>query len=107
MKLLLATLLALGTTIHGSGAIAHAHEGHEHKVLGTVTMASADHVTLKDKNGKEVTVKVTKATKIKSKAPLKVEDLKPGTRVLVTTVEEKDKSLTARSIEVGVQTGGK
>ena len=107
MKLLLAALLALGTTIHGSGAVALAHEGHEHKVMGTVTMAAADHLMLKDKNGIDVTVKVTKATKIKSKSNLKMEDLKPGTRVVVTTVEEKDKSLTARSIEVGAQAGSK
>ena len=36
-----------------------AHEGHDHKIIGTVTMAAADHVMLKDKDGKEVTVKVT------------------------------------------------
>jgi hypothetical protein len=29
-----------------------AHEGHDHKVLGTVTMAAADHVMLKDKDSK-------------------------------------------------------
>ncbi len=33
-----------------------AHEGHDHKVLGTVTMAAADHVMLKDKDNKDVTV---------------------------------------------------
>jgi len=31
------------------------------KVLGTVTMAAADHVMRKDRDGKDVTVKVTKA----------------------------------------------
>jgi hypothetical protein len=30
-----------------------AHEGHDHKVLGTVTMAAADHVMLKDKDNKD------------------------------------------------------
>jgi len=39
-----------------------AHEGHEHKVMGTVTMAAADHLMLKDKDGKDVTVKVTADT---------------------------------------------
>ena len=29
-----------------------AHEGHEHKVMGTVTMAAADHVMLKDRTEK-------------------------------------------------------
>ena len=78
-----------------------AHEGHAHKVMGTITMAMADHVMLKDKDSKEVTIKVTKATKVKAKPAIKIEEIKPGTRVVVTAVEQKDKSLTATLIEVG------
>jgi uncharacterized Zn ribbon protein len=83
-----------------------AHAGHEHKVMGTVTMAMADHVMLKDKDGKEVTVKVTKDTKVKAKPALKVEAIKAGTRVVVSAIEEKDKSLTAKIIEVGTAPAG-
>ena len=79
-----------------------AHDGHEHKILGTVTMAAADHVMVKDKDGKEVTVQVTKATKVKSKPAMKVEAIKVGTRVVITATLEKDKSLKAKTIEVGV-----
>ena len=79
-----------------------AHDGHEHKVMGTVTMAAADHVMLKDKEGKDVTVKVTKDTKVKSKPSMKVEQIKVGTRVVITATMEKDKSLKAKTIEVGV-----
>jgi hypothetical protein len=32
---------------------------------------------------------------------VKVEDIKPGTRVVVTAVEQKDKSMLAKTIEVG------
>ena len=78
-----------------------AHEGHAHKVMGTITMAMADHVMLKDKDSKEVTIKVTKATKVKAKPAIKIEEIQPGTRVVVTAVEQKDKSLTATLIEVG------
>ena len=78
-----------------------AHEGHIHKVMGTITTAMADHVMLKDKANREVTIKVTKATKVKAKPAIKVEEIKPGTRVVVTAVEQKDKSLTATVIEVG------
>jgi hypothetical protein len=84
-----------------------AHEGHTHKVMGTVTMAMADHVMLKDKDGKEVTIKVTKATKIKAKPAIKVEEITAGTRVVVTAVEQKDKSLTASLIEVGAAPAAK
>jgi hypothetical protein len=72
--------------------------------MGTVTMAAADHVMLKDKDGKDVTVRVTKDTKVKSKPVLKVEEIKPGTRVVVTATQAKDKSFTAKAIEVGVAT---
>jgi hypothetical protein len=78
-----------------------AHEGHDHKIMGTVTMAAADHVMLKDTAGKDVTVKVTKATKVKSKPPLKVEEIKAGSRVVITATQAKDQSFTAKTIEVG------
>ena len=102
MKRLFATVLALAVLTLGSGARLLAHEGHEHKVMGTVTMARADHVMLKDTDGKDVMVKVTKDTKVKAKPALKVEEIKPGTRIVITAVEGNDKSMTATIIEVGV-----
>lgn len=96
-----AILLAFAILALGSGVSPLAHEGHQHKVMGTVTMVAADHLMLKDKDGKEVTIKVTKDTKVKAKPAIKVEDIKVGTRVIVTTVQEKDKSMTAKHIEVG------
>jgi len=101
MKRLFATVLALAVLALGSGARLLAHEGHDHKIMGTVTMAAADHVMLKDKDGKDVMVKVTKDTKVKAKPAVKVEDIKVGSRIVIIAVEEKDKSLTAKSIEVG------
>jgi hypothetical protein len=83
------------------GAHVFAHQGHEHKVMGTVTMAAPDHVMLKDRDGKDVTIKVTKDTKVKAKPPIAVEQIKAGTRVVVTAVEGKDKTMTATTIEVG------
>ena len=101
MKGLHAMLLGVAVICLGLTAPAMAHEGHEHKVMGTVTMAAADHLMLKEKDGQEVTVKVTKETKVRSKPAMKVEEIKPGTRVVVTAIEEKDKSMTAKLIEVG------
>ena len=46
-------------------------------------------------------MKVTRDTKVKAKPALKVQEIKAGTRIVVTAVEEKDKSLRAKSIEVG------
>ena len=107
MKRLFATILAFAVLTLGSGSRILAHEGHEHKVMGTVTMAAADHVMLKDKDGKDVTVKVTKQTKVKAQPAVKVEEIKAGTRVVVTAVEQKDKSLSAKVIQVGVAAAGK
>jgi hypothetical protein len=69
--------------------------------MGTVTMAAADHVMLKDKDGKDATIKVTKATKVKSTPAMKVEEIKVGARVVVTATMAKDKTMTAKTIEVG------
>jgi hypothetical protein len=84
-----------------AGSQALAHEGHDHKILGTVTTATAERVTLKDVDGKDVTVLVTKDTKVKAKLLLKVQEIKPGTRVVITAREGKDKTMVARTIEVG------
>lgn len=98
-------LMALFTLTLASGAVLRAHEGHDHKIMGTITMAAADHLMLKDKDGKAVTIQVTKDTKVKSKPAVKVEEIKVGTRVVVTATMEKDKSLKAKTIEVGVAPG--
>jgi hypothetical protein len=101
MERLATILLAAMVMSVGSRLPAFAHEGHDHKIMGTVTMAAADHVMLKDKDGKDVTIKVTKDTRVKSKPVLKVEEIKAGTRIVVTAAQEKDKSFTAKAIEVG------
>ena len=96
-----ATLLMFAVFAIGSGAGPLAHEGHAHKVMGTVTMAAADHVMLEDTNGKKVSIKVTKETKVKATPSIKVEDIKPGTRVVVTAVEEKGTGMRATIIQLG------
>jgi hypothetical protein len=110
MKQLMARLAVVVSLVIGAAAgdtNILAHGGHDHKVLGTITMAASDHVMVKDTAGKNVTVKVTKTTKIKSSPTVKVQDLKAGTRVVITAQEGKDKSMTASLIEVGVASAKK
>jgi hypothetical protein len=96
-------LLAVFTLLGASGPVARAHDGHDHKVMGTITMAMADHVMLKTTEGKDVTVQVTKDTKVtRNKQPMKVEDIAVGTRVVVTASSEKD-VMTAKTIQVAAQ----
>lgn len=82
-----------------------AHEGHDHKVLGTITMAAADHVMLKDKDNKDVMVYLTRDTKVmKDKKAMKVEDIKTGLRVVITatTVKENNaEKMVAKQVELG------
>jgi hypothetical protein len=82
-----------------------AHTGHDHKVLGTVTRAASDHVLVKDRDNKDVTVFLTPDTKVvRAKKVMKVEDIKPGLRVVITatTVKEKDvEKRMAKQVELG------
>ena len=98
---LIASLVVCAVLALGYGGHVYAHEGHESTVIGTVTMAATDHLMLKDREDKAVTLRVTKDTKVKATPAVKVENIKAGTRVVVTAVEGKDKTLTATTIEVG------
>jgi len=85
-----------GLLLTGGAAFAHP----DHKIMGTVTMAAADHLMVKDRDGKEHTIKLVKTTKVtRNKKPMKAADIAKGTRVVVTAVSDTD--LTAKAIEVG------
>lgn len=74
---------------------------HEHKVMGTVTMAGSDHVMMKTTAGKDVTVNVTAKTKItRGKETVKIDAIKEGTRVIVTTASDEP-PYAAIAIQVG------
>ena len=96
----LLTLVASLTLITGT---AQAHPGHEHKIMGTVTMVAADHVMLKDKDGKDAMASITKDTKIvRAKKAMKSSDIKVGMRVVISAVtDEKDDKSVAKVIELG------
>lgn len=74
---------------------------HEHKVMGTVTMVMTDSVMMKTTDGHDVTVNVTKDTKItKGKAAVKLDTIKEGTRLVVTTASDET-PYKAAAIQVG------
>lgn len=82
---------------------ATAHPGHEHTVRGTVTMIAADHVMVKDKDGKDATVTINNSTRfVRAKKAMKATDLKVGMRIVITAVtdEDDDKSI-ATVIQLG------
>ncbi len=70
-----------------------AHEGHEHKVMGTVSMIHEHHLEVKATDGKTVAFGLSDKTKVlRGTKPVKLADIKTGERVVVVAVETKEKS---------------
>ena len=107
-RLLMGTI-AVVALMAWSGASALAHPGHEHKVLGTISMTAPDHVMLKDKSGTDHIIQINAATKfVRAKKAMKAEAMKVGMRVVVTAVtDEDDDKVIATSIELGSTPGTK
>ncbi len=79
-----------------------AHPGHDHKVLGTLTAAEADHVLVKDKAGKDHTIQINAETKFtRAKKVMTAADMKVGMRVVVTAAGGDNDTLIAKAIELG------
>jgi hypothetical protein len=82
------------------------HEGHAHKVMGTVTTLHENHLEVKATDGKTSTITLNEKTTIRrGKATAKVEELKPGERVVVTAVETKGKDGKANLVATEIRLG--
>jgi hypothetical protein len=83
-----------------------AHEGHAHKVMGTVSTLHENHLEVKATDGKTSTITLNeKTTILRGKANVKVEDIKPGERVVVTATETKGKDGKTTMIATEVRVG--
>lgn len=83
-----------------------AHEGHAHKVMGTVTTLHENHLQVKATDGKTSTITLNEKTKIlRGKAKVKVDDIKPGERVVVTAMESKGKDGKTTMVATEVRLG--
>ena len=82
-----------------------AHDGHDHKLLGTVSEVSAERLVVKaTKDGALSTIALATTTKItRGKKALTVSDLKVGDRVVVNIGNGKA-PLTAKAVQVGAAT---
>ena len=90
-------------------AYARAHEGHAHKVMGTVAMRHENHLEVKATDGKTSTITLNAKTRIvRGKARVEVDDIKPGERVVVSAMETKGKDgkTTMVATEVRLGTAG-
>lgn len=80
---------------------ARAHEGHAHKVMGTVSSIEGLNWTVKTTDGKTVKVVLNgKTTLTRAKVKLNVAAVKVGDRVVVEGADEKA-TITAKTVQVG------
>jgi hypothetical protein len=82
-------------------AVARAHEGHAHKVMGTVESITGSNVMIKTTDGKAVMVMLNAKTKItRGKAKVDVKAVKVGDRLVAEGAEAKD-MVTATTVALG------
>ena len=82
----------------GFPALLAAHEGHAHRVMGTVKAVNTVHMEIETKDGEKVSVLLTPETKyLKGKLPATAAEVKVGNRVVVTLIE-KDSKKTAQEV---------
>lgn len=95
-----AVVLSWIALVAAAGTV-QAHEGHQHKVMGTVVQVHVDkvsHVEVKTTEGKTVVLSCDDKTQfVKAKDAAKLQDVVAGMRVVATTVEE---GKTIRAVEV-------
>ncbi|HUF23901.1 MAG TPA: hypothetical protein VMN81_07230 [Vicinamibacterales bacterium] len=93
---------ALALLVGSGAALAHP----DHRILGTVSKVTAAEAVVKDRDGKEHTIRLVKTTRVtRNRKPIKAADIPTGARVVITVVSDED--LTAKTIEVGVVVDGK
>ena len=81
--------------------VARAHEGHTHKVMGTVASVDGTHVMVTTTDGKTVMVMLDKKTTVtRGKTKLDAAAVKVGERVVVEGTDQKN-MVTAKTIKLG------
>jgi hypothetical protein len=83
-----------------------AHEGHLHRVMGTVALRHENHLEVKAADGKMSAITLNEKTRIlRGKAKVNADAIKPGERVVVRGTEAKGKDgkpiLVATEIRLG------
>jgi hypothetical protein len=81
--------------------VAPAHEGHAHKVMGTVSSVDGNNLMVKTTDGKTVMVMLDGKTKLtKGKTKIDVAAVKAGDRIVAEGPEEKE-MIMATTVKIG------
>jgi hypothetical protein len=82
-------------------AVSRAHEGHAHKVMGTISSVDGKNLMVKTTDGKTVMVMLDAKTKItQGKNKVDASALKVGERIVAEGPEEKE-IITATTVQLG------
>jgi hypothetical protein len=80
-----------------------AHEGHDHKIMGTVAAVHDTSVDVKGADGKTSTVTLNDKTKIlQGTTAVKAVDIKEGTRVVITATGGGKDPFVAKEVRIAV-----
>ena len=93
-------LMAIGLlSLWGAGALAH--DGHIHKIMGTVTARDAKHIAVKTPSGEQLSIAITpKTTATRDKRKVPLSEVQVGRRGVVVIGNGED-PLAAGEIQVG------
>jgi hypothetical protein len=92
-------LLAIGISLCAVGAFAH--DGHIHKVMGTITARDAKHIEVRTPSGENLSIAITaKTTATRDKRKVPLSEVQVGKRVVVAIGNGED-PLMAGEIQVG------
>jgi len=95
-----AALMVAGLLVIGAGA-AWAHDGHAHKIMGTVTARETKRVEVKTPGGEVLSIAITDQTTVtRNKRKVGIAEVQTGRRVVVDIGNGED-PLIARAIQVG------
>jgi len=80
-----------------------AHEGHDHKIMGTVAAVHDTSVDVKAADGKTSTITLNDKTKIlRGTTAMKMADIKEGTRVVITATGGGKDPFVAKEVRIAV-----
>jgi hypothetical protein len=86
-KWVVAAALAVALAVPAVGG---AHEGHRHKIMGTVSTHRKNQLDVKATDGKTSTITLNEKTRIlRGKTKSTADDIRPGERIVVTATETK------------------
>jgi len=90
-KLKILPILLVGL-LFAPAARALAHPGHEHKIMGTVSVVHQNHLEVKAIDGKTSLFTMNEKTRVfRGNAKVNADSIKVAERVVVTAIETKDK----------------